>query len=111
MKKLFKCTICGYVYEGEQAPEVCPKCKQGADKFAELSAEEAQLIYNSDRTNDIHAEIIELAGRIAALCDEGIALNLDPKCVYAFSDDKNEAWVIKQRSKAELAGHMKLGKW
>ncbi len=111
MKKLFKCTICGYVYEGEQAPEVCPKCKQGADKFAELSAEEAQLIYTSDRTNDIHAEIIELAGRIAALCDEGIALNLDPKCVIAFSDDKNEAWVIKQRSKAELAGHVKLGKW
>ncbi len=28
MKK-FVCTICGYVYEGEKAPEKCPIC--GAD--------------------------------------------------------------------------------
>ena len=26
MKK-FICTICGYVYEGETAPEFCPQCK------------------------------------------------------------------------------------
>lgn len=111
MKKLFKCSICGYIAEGEQAPEFCPKCKQGADKFVEMTAEEAQLVYSSDRTNVIHAEIIQLASRIADLCEEGIQINLDPKCVYAFTDDKNEAWVIKQRSKTELAGHMKMGKW
>ena len=38
MKK-FVCTVCGYVYEGEQAPEVCPICKVGADKFVEQSGE------------------------------------------------------------------------
>ena len=27
MKK-FVCRICGYVYEGETAPEICPQCKQ-----------------------------------------------------------------------------------
>ncbi|MCD8088102.1 MAG: NADH peroxidase [Oscillospiraceae bacterium] len=27
------CTVCGYVYEGEQAPEVCPICKAPASKF------------------------------------------------------------------------------
>ena len=26
MKK-FVCSVCGYVYEGEAAPEVCPICK------------------------------------------------------------------------------------
>ena len=26
MKK-FICTVCGYVYEGEEAPEFCPQCK------------------------------------------------------------------------------------
>ena len=36
MKK-FVCTVCGYVYEGEQSPEVCPICKVGADKFMEQS--------------------------------------------------------------------------
>ena len=25
MKK-FVCTVCGYVYEGDAAPEVCPVC-------------------------------------------------------------------------------------
>ena len=28
MKKKFICPICGYVFEGEQAPERCPQCKQ-----------------------------------------------------------------------------------
>ena len=30
MKK-FVCTVCGYVYEGEKAPEVCPICKAPAE--------------------------------------------------------------------------------
>ena len=28
MKK-FVCTVCGYIHEGETAPEVCPVCKHG----------------------------------------------------------------------------------
>jgi rubredoxin len=111
MKKLFKCSICGYVAEGEEAPDVCPKCNQGKDKFVELSSEEAEKIYQADRTNDIHMEIIKLAEKIAKLSAEGIELKLDPKCVGTFEKAKNEAWVIKQRSKAELAGHMANGKW
>ena len=27
------CSVCGYVYEGENAPEVCPVWKAPADKF------------------------------------------------------------------------------
>ena len=34
MKK-FVCAICGYVHEGETAPEACPQCKAPASKFAE----------------------------------------------------------------------------
>ena len=29
----FVCTVCGYVYEGEQAPEKCPQCGVPASKF------------------------------------------------------------------------------
>ena len=29
MKKLFKCAVCGYIHEGIEAPEVCPKCNLG----------------------------------------------------------------------------------
>lgn len=36
MKK-FVCSICGYVHEGESAPEFCPQCKAPKEKFAEQS--------------------------------------------------------------------------
>ena len=111
MKKLFKCSVCGFISEGETAPEKCPKCSVGADKFEELSAEASEKIYRSDKTNGIHMEIIALADKIIALSKDGIEDNLDPKCLSAFKQAKDEAWVIKQRSKTELAGHMTLGKW
>ena len=38
MKK-FVCSVCGYVYEGEAAPEFCPVCKAPASKFVEQSGE------------------------------------------------------------------------
>ena len=38
MKK-FVCSVCGYVYEGETAPEFCPVCKAPASKFVEQSDE------------------------------------------------------------------------
>ena len=38
MKK-FVCTVCGYIYEGESAPEKCPICGAGADKFVEQSGD------------------------------------------------------------------------
>ncbi len=38
MKK-FVCTVCGYIYEGEKAPEVCPVCKVNSDKFKEMKGE------------------------------------------------------------------------
>ena len=38
MKK-FVCTVCGYVYEGEAAPEKCPVCGAPASKFKEQSDE------------------------------------------------------------------------
>ena len=36
MKK-FVCSVCGYVYEGEAAPEKCPQCGAPASKFVEQS--------------------------------------------------------------------------
>ena len=29
----FVCQVCGYVYEGDSAPEFCPVCKAPASKF------------------------------------------------------------------------------
>ena len=38
MKK-WVCTVCGYVYEGENAPEKCPQCGVPASKFKEQASE------------------------------------------------------------------------
>lgn len=37
-KKAWVCTICGYVYEGDELPEgyICPLCKHGVDAFEPL---------------------------------------------------------------------------
>ena len=32
----FKCTVCGYIHEGDDAPAVCPRCKQPREKFVEM---------------------------------------------------------------------------
>ena len=38
MKK-FVCPVCGYVHEGESAPEKCPVCKVPGEKFTEVKGE------------------------------------------------------------------------
>ena len=40
MKK-FVCTICGYVHEGDSAPEKCPTCNAPASKFKEQAQDRA----------------------------------------------------------------------
>ena len=34
----FVCSVCGYVFEGEAAPEQCPVCKAPASKFTKMDA-------------------------------------------------------------------------
>lgn len=38
----WKCTICGYIYEGENLPSdfICPICKHGAEDFEPVYANE-----------------------------------------------------------------------
>ena len=38
MKK-FVCSVCGYVHEGDSAPERCPQCKVPGEKFNEVVEE------------------------------------------------------------------------
>lgn len=35
----FVCSVCGYVYEGDAAPEKCPQCNAPASKFNEQSGD------------------------------------------------------------------------
>ena len=37
----FVCSVCGYVHEGDSAPQKCPQCGVGADKFKEQSGDKS----------------------------------------------------------------------
>ena len=61
MKK-FVCSVCGYVHEGDSAPESCPICKAPASKFVEQGEEmtwaaEHVVGIASDVSDDIKADL------------------------------------------------------
>ena len=35
----FVCQVCGYVHEGDSAPEKCPQCNAPAEKFTQQAGE------------------------------------------------------------------------
>lgn len=111
MKKLWKCSVCGYKMEGLEAPENCPKCGAPRDQFKALSEEEVKKVYDSYVTNDIHMEIIGYLEKIIHLSREGAQINLDPGCLDIFKKAEAACYVIKEMSKAEIAGHISKGKW
>ena len=59
MKK-FICTICGYVHEGEEPPEICPLCKADKSEFEEVKE---KLVWADEHKigigKDLAPEIIE----------------------------------------------------
>lgn len=109
--KLWKCSVCGYVHEGDTAPVKCPKCGVDSTKFVEIAQEDAEKIYRSDKTNDLQMELIHLAMKMDKIARAGIEDNLDPSCVHVFETAKAHAWEIKQMAKAELATHITKGKY
>lgn len=70
MKK-FVCTVCGYVYEGETAPEACPQCKAPASKFEEQKT-------NTMTWADEHR--IGVAAGVDAEILEGLRMNFTGEC-------------------------------
>ena len=70
MKK-FVCTICGYVYEGNEPPEKCPQCNAAKDKFVEQSGE--GLVFADEHR-------IGVAKGVDPEIIEGLRLNFAGEC-------------------------------
>ena len=66
MKK-FVCQVCGYVYEGTEAPEQCPICKAPKEKFKESVSE----------------------GSYATVHEVGVAKGVDPEIFDALVSNFN----------------------
>ena len=39
----WRCTVCGYVSDGSEAPEACPNCKSPQSKFEEFAPSDELL--------------------------------------------------------------------
>lgn len=111
MGEIKVCSICGFKIEKDGKVGDCLKCCAEYSKFVELSEEDAKKIYMSDRTNDIHCKLIDIAMQMAILAEEGAKINLDLGCLDIFHWLKDRSWDLKQLCKAELETHMKKGKW
>ena len=73
MKK-FVCQVCGYVHEGDEAPEFCPQCKAPKAKFAEKKDDGVLSFADEHRigsAKDVDAEILEgLRANFTGECTE-----------------------------------------
>ncbi len=58
MKKKFICTVCGYVHEGDDAPDFCPQCKVPKSKF-KLLEEDATLNFVTEHVIGIAQDCSE----------------------------------------------------
>jgi len=69
--KRFVCSTCGYVYEGEKAPDECPQCGSSPKKFKEQAAGELTWA-------DEH--VIGTAADVDPRVIEGLKMNFTGEC-------------------------------
>ncbi len=55
--KKFKCTVCGYIHEGDKAPDFCPVCNAPASKFVEIETKKT-VNTNSNVYTVIYAAVM-----------------------------------------------------
>ena len=119
MKKKWICTVCGYVHEGDEAPEFCPQCKQPKSKFKELVETEGALQFVDEHVigvaKGVDPEVLEgLRAHFTGECTEvGMYLAMSrqadregyPEVAEAF---KRYAWEEAEHAAkfAELLGEV-----
>ena len=67
----YVCSVCGYVHEGDSAPEFCPQCKAPASKFVEQEE-------NSLAWADQH--VVGVAAGVDPEILEGLRMNFTGEC-------------------------------
>ncbi len=63
MKKKFICTVCGYIHEGDDAPDFCPQCKQPKSKFKEYVENDGKMAWADEHrlgvAKGVDSEVLE----------------------------------------------------
>lgn len=107
----WRCSICGYIHDGDSPPEKCPNCGAPKEKFEKLAEDKEKLIERSRLSNSLHVRLMALLDEVSNVATKGAEDNLDPRCVEIFTQAKDLSWMLKQRSKAEIQAHIGKGKW
>ena len=102
----FICEVCGYIFEGEQPPAVCPVCKAPASKFKAMEegkitlASEHVLGVAKDAPEDIKKD---LAAQFMGECTEvGMYLAM---ARVAYREGYPEVGMYYEKAAYEEAGH------
>lgn len=103
--KMWRCEVCGYLYEGEDPPDPCPKCGAPKNKFELLDEEEAEMMHDALATREKYEQIYEHLEAVKRLAAEGQELNLDEGCNEIFAQTQKDMETIRSTIKEELAGH------
>jgi len=99
MKKKFICTVCGYIYEGTEAPEQCPICKAPRSKFKEL---------DSNNDDDYNFATVHYLG---AAYKEGVSDDLIQHCKATFSGECSEVGMYKAMAReADREGYPEIAR-
>lgn len=72
MKK-FRCTVCGYIHTGDSAPDKCPQCHVGAEKFVEVAENTGKLEFADEH-------VIGIAKGVDAEVLEGLKAHFNGEC-------------------------------
>lgn len=108
---MWRCTVCGFIYDGEEAPQTCPRCGSPKEKFERVELEKATLITRSRLSNYLHQKIYTLLEEVKEAAARGVSDDLDPTCVKIFKEAERRSHLLQQMIKAEIQGHINKGKW
>ena len=93
MKK-FVCSVCGYVHEGDSAPEQCPICKVDSSKFIEES-NDGQLTWACEH-------VIGVANGVDQRIIDGLRSNFEGECCEV-------GMYLAMARQAEREGYPEIG--
>jgi hypothetical protein len=108
---MWRCGSCGYIWDGDEPPDECPKCGAAGSRYVALEEKAAEVIDKARFTNSLHMQLYTLLEQVMDIAEDGIDDDLDANCVKIFTRALAEAEILQQSIKAELQGHMNKGKW
>ena len=91
MTKKYRCLVCGYIHEGNEAPQECPICHVGAEKFEEMIREGEFLEYDAHMDNYYGTPKAQLEEKLAR---GHVLLDIEPNGAKQVKEALPEAVLV-----------------